>query len=82
MLKKSADVNFKKEPEIEKKPSKKTFDLFAKKTISIKNEKNEKVEKKDEDNQTVIRLESFFNDDDDNEENNSGVNFFLNPKKK
>jgi len=82
MLKKSADVNFKKEPEIEKKPSKKTFDLFAKKTISIKNEKNEKFEKKDEDNQTVIRLESFFNDDDDNEENNSGVNFFLNPKKK
>ncbi len=80
MLKKSADVNFKKEPEIEieKKPSKK-FDLFAKKTQS--SIRNEKTEKNEEDNQIVIRLESTFNDDDDNEENNSGINFFLNPKK-
>ena len=77
MLKKSADVNFKRDSQIqiERKPIKKhsllTFDLF-------KNKKFSTIKNTEDENEAVIRVESTYNDDDDE---SSGVNI-LNSKKK
>ena len=78
MLKKSADVNFKRDSQIqiERKPIKKhsllTFDLF-------KNKKFSTIKNPEDETEAVIRIESTYNDDDDE---SSGVNVLLNSKKK